>query len=98
MIAIYLEQIPPLILIIKQSLQEKDWHTLYAAVHKIIPSFSIMGMGVDFENIAKKVQEYAKTQEETDNMPHLVAQLENVCQQACEELKEKYNTIKNAKN
>jgi hypothetical protein len=81
----------------KQSMLDKDWHALYAAVHKIIPSFSIMGIGVDFENIAKKVQDYAKSQQETDIIPHLVSQLENICTQACEELREEFNTIKNTK-
>jgi hypothetical protein len=80
----------------KQVLQDKDWNSLYAAVHKMIPSFSIMGMSTDFENMAKKVQEYASTQQLTEGIPDLVIQLENVCAQACKELKEEYNTIKNA--
>ena len=42
-------------------LEEKDWKSLYAAVHKMIPSFSIMGISTDFENMAKKIQEYAST-------------------------------------
>jgi PAS domain S-box-containing protein len=97
MISLYLEQIPPLISNIKQAMAEKNWHGLYAAVHKIIPSFSIMGIAPDFEVIAKRVQEYAKSQEETDAIPHLVSQLELICLQACEELKEEYNSIKNTK-
>ncbi len=95
MISLYLEQTPPLILIMKQSLQDKDWQSLYSALHKMIPSFSIMGIGVDFENMAKKVQEYARTQQETDGIPDLVLQLENVCAQACKELEVEFNTIKN---
>jgi PAS domain S-box-containing protein len=98
MIALYLEQIPPLIVIMKQSMLGKDWHALYAAVHKIIPSFSIMGIGVDFENIARKIQDYAKSQQETEIIPHLVSQLEQICEQACEELKEEFNAIKKQNN
>src|ERR1019366_1512537 len=59
MINLYLEQTPPLINAMKQSLQNKDWKSLYAAVHKMIPSFSIVGINPDFEDMAKKVQEYA---------------------------------------
>ncbi len=95
MISLYLEQTPPLILIMKQSLHDKDWQALYSAVHKMIPSFSIMGISIDFENMAKKVQEYASTQQETEGIPDLVMQLENICEQACLELKIEFNIIKN---
>jgi PAS domain S-box-containing protein len=96
MISLYLEQTPPLILIMKQSLRDKDWKGLYSAVHKMIPSFSIMGINVDFENMAKKVQEYASTQQQTDGISDLVRQLDNVCTQACKELEVEFNVIKNA--
>jgi len=95
MISLYLEQIPPLISIMKQSLLDKDWQSLYGAAHKIIPSFSIMGIRSDFENMARKVQEYAKTQQDTDTIPDLMLQLEHICGQACIELQEEFNTIKN---
>jgi len=54
MITLYLEQTPPLIKAMKQSLANKDWQSLYATAHKMVPSFSIMGMSIDFENVAKK--------------------------------------------
>jgi hypothetical protein len=60
----------------------------------MIPSFSIMGIDTDFENIAKKVQEYASTQRQTDTIPDLVLQLEKVCNQACNELEKEFNRIK----
>ncbi len=82
----------------KKGLQEKDWNSLYSAVHKIIPSFSIMGISIDFENMAKKVQEYASTQQQTEIIPGLVLQLENICIQACKELEEEFNTIKKQTN
>ena len=96
MISLYLEQTPPLVNAMTKSMKEKDWNTLYSAVHKIIPSFAIMGMSHDFENIAKQVQEYAGTQKQTDGISELVQQLESVCLQACDELKEEYNMIKNS--
>lgn len=96
MIALYLEQTPILITLMKQSFHDKDWMPLYSAVHKMIPSFSIMGIHTDFEKIAKRVQEYANTQKETEGMPDLVYQLENVCSKACEELEVEFNTIKNS--
>ncbi len=95
MISLYLTQTPPLITAMKEGLHNKDWNSLQSAVHKMIPSFSIMGISKDFENIAKKVQE------DTDNivkhnngMASLVLQLENVCTEACKELEEEFNAIK----
>ena len=96
MISLYLEQTPALIRNMKESSIAKDWNLLQAAAHKLIPSFSIVGINPDFEIMAKKVQEYAGTQELTGEVSDLVAQLESVCSQACAELKEEYSIIKNS--
>ncbi|MBK8493240.1 MAG: response regulator [Saprospirales bacterium] len=96
MISAYLEQTPPLISSMKQNLQDEDWSALYATVHKMIPSFSIMGINADFESMAKKVQDYARAQQQSEGIIDLVLQLENVCVQACEELEEEFHRIKNA--
>lgn len=94
MISIYLEQTPPLVDAMKQSMENKDWNALYSAVHKMIPSFSIMGIHHDFEIMAKKVQEFASTQQQADGVAELVLQLEKVCTQACEELEAEYQVLK----
>jgi len=86
MILLYLEQTPPLINAMKQSWQNKDWSQLYASVHKMIPSFSIIGISADFEQMANKIQEYASKQEQNDNISDMILKLENVCMQACQEL------------
>ncbi len=86
MISLYLDQTPPLIKSMKESLRDRDWNALYSAMHKMIPSFSIVGMSVDFENMARKVQDYAHTQHSGEDIPNLVFQLERVCGQACLEL------------
>jgi PAS domain S-box-containing protein len=97
MISTYLEQTPPIIKEMKQSLLNKDWNLLQASVHKIIPSFSLMGISMDFEKMARKVQEYASIQKQIDEIPDLVLQLEKICAQACKELKEELNKIGNSK-
>ncbi len=94
MISLYLEQTPPLVSEMKSSLHDKNWNSLYSAVHKMIPSFLIMGISPDFENMAKRVQECAGTRIQTDDIHDLVIKLEDVCNQACTELKEEYNLIK----
>ena len=98
MITLYLDQTPPLINAMKKGLLDKDWKSLQAAVHKMIPSFAIMGMNVDFENMAKKVQEYAGSIEHTEIITDMVLQLENVCLQACKELEIEFNNIKTRTN
>jgi PAS domain S-box-containing protein len=95
MISLYLIQTPVLVSAMKQGFLDKNWISMHAAVHKMIPSFVIMGISTDFENMAKTIQEYSNTQQQTDGIYDLVLQLEKVCAQACDELKEEYNTIKN---
>lgn len=97
MISLYLSQTPPLISTMKQSLAEQNWQLLGASAHKMIPSFSIMGISSNFENMANKIQELATATEKTEEIHELVQQLEEVCLQACTELQEEFDTIKNAK-
>lgn len=93
-ISLYLEQTPTLINMMKQSMLEENWPALYTAVHKIIPSFAIMGIHVDFENIAKRIQDYATTRKQGVEISEMVIRLEMVCLQACQELQVEYNFIK----
>jgi PAS domain S-box-containing protein len=94
MISLYLEQTPPLIMTMKDSLQKKDWISLHAAVHKMIPSFSIVGIAQNYESLARKVQDYAMAQELTDDINDLVNELENVCSNACHELIDELENLK----
>ncbi|MDA3818043.1 MAG: ATP-binding protein [Prolixibacteraceae bacterium] len=98
MISLYLEQTPPLISTMKQSLLNEDWDLLYASMHKIIPSFSIMGINGGYENIAKQIQNFASNQLESDEIPDLVFQVESVCKRACNELEIELNSIKDTLN
>jgi PAS domain S-box-containing protein len=97
MIALYLEQTPPLINLMKKSFINKDWVSLHSAVHKMIPSFNIMGINPDYEVMAKKVQDYATAQLQQDGIHDLIIQLENILGQSCKELEEEYNMMKNIK-
>jgi PAS domain S-box-containing protein len=94
MIALYLDQTPFLVNTIKQSLEDKNWDSMYTAVHKIIPSFYIMGIHQEFENIAKKIQEFSAARLHLDELPDLVLQLDNICLRACKELKDEMDVIK----
>ena len=94
MISLYLEQTTTLIGEMKMNYREKNWDLLQSNAHKLIPSFTIMGIHADFENMAKRVQEYAKAQQESESIHELMNQLENICTQACIELEEELNTLK----
>ena len=86
MISAYLSQTPPLITVMKQSFKDKNWSLLQATVHKMLPSFSIMGISSEFTEIAIKIQEYAHTLEISSELDQMVLKLETVCTQACLEL------------
>ncbi len=94
MISLYLEQTPPLVATMKLSMQNRDWDSLQSAVHKIIPSFSIMGISQEFELMARKVHEFARDRNRDEGILDLVFQLEKICTQACEELTEEFNLLK----
>ncbi|QBZ98508.1 PAS domain S-box protein [Flavobacterium sangjuense] len=86
MIQVYLKQTPPLLLSMKQSFRDKDWPLLKATAHKIIPSFAIMGINVQYEELAKKIQDYAEKLELSEELNDLVTELEKVCLQSFVEL------------
>ena len=94
MISIFLQQTPPLIDTMKQSVLDKDWGLLAAAAHKIIPSFSIMGMSPELEIMAKHIQEDAAASKLTHQTAKMVVQLETICLQAFKELEIEFNLIK----
>jgi CheY-like chemotaxis protein len=93
MITLYLDQTPVLIDTMKKSLAKKDWDSIHSAAHKMIPSFSIMGIGQEYENLGKMIQEYSGTRHHLEELPKLIVQLENICIQACQELTQEYNKI-----
>jgi response regulator RpfG family c-di-GMP phosphodiesterase len=60
--SLYLEQTPRIIKAMKEILMNKDWKSLEKAVHKIVPSFSIVGIHPDYERMARKVNKLAGSQ------------------------------------
>jgi PAS domain S-box-containing protein len=95
MITLYLGQVPPLVQTMKQGLADQNWSLLAASAHKMIPSFSIVGISSNYENMAKKIQELATAPEKSEEIKDLVQEIDDVCQQACVELNEEFELIKN---
>ena len=96
MISLYLEQTPPLIHTMRKSWEDADWEVLQSSVHKLIPSFSIMGISEDFENMAKKVKDYAQSRLKTDDIEEMVLKIEHVCNRACSELEDALKSLQKA--
>jgi CheY-like chemotaxis protein len=90
----YLKQTPPLIDLMKQSYIDKDWHSLKATAHKMIPSFAIMGIDSEITNTAKKIQEYAFSLELSIELHELILTLERVCNHSFNELEVELNNLK----
>lgn len=94
MIEVYLKQTPPLLISMKQSFKDRDWQLLKSTAHKIIPSFAIMGINVQYEELAKKIQEYAEKLELSAELNELVTELERVCLQSFVELENELINLK----
>jgi PAS domain S-box-containing protein len=94
MISLYLGQTTSMIREMKEGLKNRDWNALHAIAHKMIPSFSIVGINREFEDMAKQLQEYTSQEKNLSDVPSLVAKLENVLGHACEELEVEFNLIK----
>ena len=94
MITVYLKQTPPLISTMKKSFLDKDWDLLQATIHKMLPSFTIMGMNPEIAEIAQKIQEYSHALEIYEDLNQLILRLENACTQACAELEIELNNFK----
>ncbi len=93
-ISLYLEQTPVLINAMKKSLKEEDWKSLQMAVHKMIPSFSIMGINKEIENVARQIQEFARSRQQDDGIHDLIELIEKTCEQSCIELQEEIKQLK----
>ncbi|MES2811075.1 MAG: ATP-binding protein [Bacteroidota bacterium] len=94
MIEVYLEQTPPMLREMKQSVDQNDWQMLQEAVHKIVPSFFIMGIPYDMEILNHKMKEQENTSEITQEIQMLIIALEKSCLHAFAELKKELNTLK----
>jgi len=97
MIDLYLKQTPPLIETMKKSMIDEDWDSLHAAAHKMIPSFYILGISKEYENTARKIQEYSGPEKQTQLIPDLFQKIENICEQAYKELEEESILLKSEK-
>ncbi len=94
MISLYLEQTPVLVKLMRQNWTDKNWESLQSVLHKMLPSFLIVGIHSDYEIMANKVHKYAQQQLESNEISGFILQIEKICNQACTELEFELETIK----
>jgi CheY-like chemotaxis protein len=95
MISLFLGQTKPLLREIKESLEAKNWKALYAIVHKIIPSLSIVGIKPDYIALAKTLQENTRNEKNIAEIEKSVQSLTILLVKACEELEHELILINN---
>lgn len=95
LIAVFLKQTPPLVKIMEDCLINKDYEKLKAAVHRIVPSLSLIDPSAGMESIAKRIQEEAHTLEFSEELQNLVQQLVKACKEICVKLESELNIKKN---
>jgi PAS domain S-box-containing protein len=93
MLSFYLQQTPFLIKEMKLSSLNSAWDEVQSSAHKLIPSFSIMGITKEYEQLATQIQKNAATGENTGEIHDLILQLEIALSQVCAELELEYNLI-----
>lgn len=86
----FLDQTPPILLAVKSGLKEKNISAINAAVHKALPSLSIVGMGENVEKVARRILELTGSKKLNAETIELILELEQACVLACKELKKEY--------
>ncbi|MEO6729602.1 MAG: chemotaxis protein CheB [Ferruginibacter sp.] len=93
MMRLFLDQTFSLISAMKESILTHDWLLLYAAAHKILPSFAIMGIDKEYENMVKEIQEYKGEPDQLDAIKEKIFQIETVCNGAYIEIHEELTKL-----
>jgi len=85
MITIFLKETPVAIDNVEKYLNTSNWDALRAAVHKIKPSFSFMGIK-ELEEVINSVERYSETKTNLDQIPAMISKIKSVLKMAIQEL------------
>ncbi|MPM02264.1 Sensor histidine kinase RcsC [bioreactor metagenome] len=95
MISLYIDHTSVYIDAMKNGISNSDWTSVRAVVHKMIPTFSIVGISAEYEIMARKILELTQMSNPREEIIKLALQIETVCMQACEELSFELMNIEN---
>ena len=85
-IRMFLKAAPGGIDAMETHLEKKEWEQLKSAAHSLKPQVGYMGIG-SLKETVQRIEEYAREQRRTDEIPVLVNQVRSTCQSAFEELR-----------
>lgn len=86
MITTFIKNTPELIDEMKAALSKKDYVEIGRVAHKIKPTITFMGIH-SFEEKIKTLEQYGKEEKNVDEIESLVSELDSICNDAYEELK-----------
>ncbi len=86
MITIFLQQTPEMLEQMTKYLNEQKWTQLCGVAHKMKPTIDYMGIHSIRETV-ETIEKYADEQQSLDLLPGLVAQVNQVCTNAINQLK-----------
>jgi len=91
MIDTFLRNTPPVLEDMKSSLSEKDWKKIGDLAHKIKPSFTFMGIS-KAKDLIVDIEHSGRNNTEIEDIRDKIEQLNKICIQAFNELKEELKT------
>lgn len=102
MIGLCLQQIPKQVQVMKTAIAHQDWDILQLAAHNLLPTFTTLGMNLDYKRITTSIHRIAVNQlaasegaspEAMTELLSLFLAVEAVCTVATQELADKLLTL-----
>ena len=93
MIETFMNDIPPMINDMNESLSHKNWEEIGALAHKIKPSFTFMGIN-SAKQLLIDIEKDGKGKTNTEIMPDKLSELNRIMNFALEELSSQLEKIK----
>ena len=90
----FLDITPPIVKRMSECTAKKDWDNLFEATHKIASSLRIVGMSEEYRDMLKSIMDYSYKKEHLEELPEMVATIENVCNEICKEIEVEYQVQK----
>ncbi|MDR8391902.1 Hpt domain-containing protein [Aliifodinibius sp. S!AR15-10] len=94
MVEMFLKNTPDSIEQLRQHHKEDNWKKLSAEAHKLKPNLSYVGLEQARE-IVINIEKTAKTEPNPDELLQQIDEVDEICQIAYEELKERLRELKN---
>ncbi len=88
--SLFVTEIPPELLLIKEGINDKDYKKAYASAHKIKPTLDLLGMTVALEETLF-IEEWTKREGKRKEIKETYKSLEGRIEKAVKEIKKDFN-------